>query len=144
VFAAAPPLRKPLASGVYVYAPLAERLRALSAADHDATILTDRYETAAELLFNGLDARIVVGVPQRAQWMRWHANAPLPQHALLVTFNGPLDANPGLAEDARGAFAHATPLPDIALTYAGVAQDVYHVVQLDDARPDARRALPGL
>ena len=66
------------------------------------------------------------------------------QHALLVTFNGPLGADASLAAGAKAAFARVTPLPDVALSYAGVPQDVYHVVQLDDARPDARSALPGL
>jgi 4-amino-4-deoxy-L-arabinose transferase-like glycosyltransferase len=144
VFGAVPSLQKPLASGVYVYAPLAEKLRVLAAGDHDAEVITDRYETAAELLWYGVDARIVVGIPQRAQWMRWHDGAPVPEHALLVTFSGPLAADPILAHGVAGAFARTTPLLPIALTYAGMPQDVYNVVQLDGARSDARSALPGL
>ena len=144
VFASAPVLKKPFASGVYVFAPLTQRLRTLAAADHDAVILTDRYETAAELLWNGLDARIVVALPQQPQWMRWHANDPVPQHALLVTFDAPLEAAPDLAREASAAFARATPLDPIALTFAGMPQDTYHVVQLDGARPGARTVMPGL
>jgi 4-amino-4-deoxy-L-arabinose transferase-like glycosyltransferase len=144
VFAAAPSLVGPLASGVYVYAPLAERLRAYAAGDGSATILTDRYETAAELLWYGLDSRIVVALPQQRQWMRWHAAAPLPQHALLVTFAGPLHANAALERAANAAYAHAGAPATIATMHAGVKEDVYGVVPLGDPRPGARKALPGL
>ena len=143
-FAVAPVLQQPFASGVFVFAPLAQRLRALAATDRDAAILTDRYETAAELLWNGLDARIVVALPQQAQWMRWHADAPVPQHALLVTFDAPLQAEPDLARAAAAAFARVTPLAPIALTLAGLPQDRYSVVRLDDPRADARALMPGL
>ena len=76
--------------------------------------------------------------------MRWHAGSPVPQHALLVTFAAPLDADPPLARAAAAAFAHARPLPDVTLSYAGQKQDVYYMVQLDDARPNARAVIPGL
>ncbi len=125
---------QPLASGVYVFAPLADRLRALAAADHDAVILTDRYETAAELLWYGLDSRIVRALPQRAQWMRWHAGAPPLQHALMVTYAAPLSADPELDQQVRADFARITPLPDITLAHAGVPEDTYYVVQLDAPR----------
>ena len=68
----------------------------------------------------------------------------LPQHALLVTFDAPLDRDPALAQSAAAAFTHLTPLRPIALTFAGVHQDVYDVVQLDDPRANARTMLPGL
>jgi len=97
IFFKHPELRGPLASGVYVFAPLAAAVQAIAAHDHDATILTDRYETAAELRWYGVDSRIVVALPQQPQWMRWHAGLPVPQHALLVTFAAPLDADPSLA-----------------------------------------------
>jgi 4-amino-4-deoxy-L-arabinose transferase-like glycosyltransferase len=143
-FGVAPVLEKPFASGVFVFAPLARRLRVLAAADHDAVILTDRYETAAELLWNGLDARIVVALPQQAQWMRWHSADPVPQHALLVTFAAPLQARPELAREVAAAFARVRPLAPVALTFAGMPEDTYDVVQLDDPRADARTALRGL
>jgi 4-amino-4-deoxy-L-arabinose transferase-like glycosyltransferase len=143
-FAAVPAIEKPFASGVYVYAPLAGRLRALSTTDHGAVVLTDRYETAAELLWYGLDARIVVALPQQPQWMRWHAGEPVPQHALLVTFDAPLQAAPELAREAAAAYARVTPLPAIAPAFAGRPQDTYGVVQLDEPRANARAIMLGL
>jgi 4-amino-4-deoxy-L-arabinose transferase-like glycosyltransferase len=143
-FANVPALKKPFASGVFVYAPLTQRLRALSAADHDAIVLTDRYETSAEMLWNGVDSRIVVALPQQAQWMRWHAGLPVPKHALLVTFNAPMAASPELAREAATAFARVTPTTPIALTFAGTPQDVYYVEQLDDVRAGAGAVMVGL
>jgi hypothetical protein len=144
VFFALPGLRGPLASGVYVFAPLTDSVRALASADHDAVILTDRYETAAELLWYGLDSRIVVALPQQAQWTRWHAGAPLPQHALLVTFAAPLSDDPSLARAVTAAFAHVAPQANVTLSYAGKPQDVYYMVQLDNPRSNARALIPGL
>lgn len=143
-FASVPAIKKPFASGVFVFAPLTERLRKLAAMDHDAVILTDRYETAAELVWNGLDARIVVALPQQKQWMRWHADGPVPQHALLVTFKAPMDATPELGREARAAYTHVTEQMPLAFSIAGIPQDVYFLTQLDDTRPDARTIMPGL
>jgi 4-amino-4-deoxy-L-arabinose transferase-like glycosyltransferase len=143
-FATLPAIRRPFASGVFVFAPLAERLRTLAAADGNAVVLTDRYETSAELLWYGVDSRLAVALPQQAQWMRWHAGAPVPQHALLVTFAAPLGADPPLALAASAAYFHVTPLAPIALSFAGFPDDVYGVVQLDDARPNAREVIPAL
>lgn len=131
-FTAWPGLRPLLASNVYEFAPLAERARTLAAADHDAVIMTDRYETSAELLWYGVDSRIAVAVPQQAQWMRWYGGTPLPQHALLITFAEPLDPASQAAHDLAAEFAHATPLASITAVHAGVAEDSYYVVQLDD------------
>jgi 4-amino-4-deoxy-L-arabinose transferase-like glycosyltransferase len=144
IFFKHPELRGPLASGVYVFAPLAAAVQAIAAHDHDATILTDRYETAAELRWYGVDSRIVVALPQQPQWMRWHAGLPVPQHALLVTFAAPLDADPSLATAVVAAFDHIKPLPEITLSYAGKRQDIYYMVQLDGAKPNARTAIPSL
>ena len=124
-FAALPALRPLLASNVYEFAPLAERARTLAAADHDAVILTDRYETSAELLWYGVDSQIAVALPQTAQWSRWHAGAPPPAHALLITYAAPLDLG--------AQFARATPLAPIVPVHAGVTEDTYYVLQLDDA-----------
>lgn len=143
-FAHVPALRRPLASGVNAFAPLAARVRALAAADPNAVVLTDRYETSAELLWYGVDSRIVVGLPQQTQWMRWHAGVPAAQHALLVTFAAPLSADPPLARAVAAAFARVTPQADIVLTYAGVREDVYYVVRLDGLRPGGAALLPGL
>jgi 4-amino-4-deoxy-L-arabinose transferase-like glycosyltransferase len=144
IFFAVPALRGPLASGVYVFRPLAQTVRAAASADHDAVILTDRYETSAELLWYGVDSRLVLALPQQAQWMRWHAGAPLPQHALLVTFAAPMSADPSLSRVVAAAFVHVAPQADVTLSYAGKPQDVYYMVQLDGTRPNARELIPGL
>jgi 4-amino-4-deoxy-L-arabinose transferase-like glycosyltransferase len=140
-FAAVPSLRAPFASGVYAFAPLADRLRTLAAADNNAVILTDRYETSAELLRYNLDSRLARALPQQAQWTRWHADAPPVQHAILVTYAAPLTADPSLEEKVRTAFARITPLPDITLAHAGVHEDTYYVIQLDDPRPNLKTLL---
>jgi hypothetical protein len=144
VFFAVPALRGPLASGVYVFPPLAATVSAMAARDHDAEVLTDRYETAAELRWYGVDSRIVVALPQQPQWMRWHAGAPLPQHALLVTFEAPLYADPSLAGAVTAAFEHVRLSPNVTLSYAGQKQDVYYLTRLDGVRPNARNFIPSL
>ena len=143
-FSTVPAVRGPFESGVYVFARLAARVHALAAADHDAVILTDRYETAAELRWYGVDSRIAIALPQQAQWMRWHAGTPFPQHALLVTFAAPLAADPALAHTVTAAFQNVAPQAPIALSYAGVPDDVYYLVRLDGARPGAAAIMPGL
>jgi 4-amino-4-deoxy-L-arabinose transferase-like glycosyltransferase len=130
-FSALPGLRGLLASKVYEFAPLADRARALAAADHDAVILTDRYETSAELLWYGVDSEIAVALPQRAQWSRWHAGAPPPGHALLITFAAPLDRGSQAARELDARFGRATSLPPITPVHAGLAEDTYYVTQLD-------------
>jgi 4-amino-4-deoxy-L-arabinose transferase-like glycosyltransferase len=144
VFTAMPASRGPFASGVYAFAPLAARVRALAAADDGAEVLTDRYETSAELLWYGVDSRLALALPQEAQWSRWHAGAPLPRHALLVTFAAPASADPPLARAVAAAFAHVTPLAPVAPSHAGVPEDVYYVEQLDGVRPNARDVIPEL
>jgi 4-amino-4-deoxy-L-arabinose transferase-like glycosyltransferase len=144
VFAAAPSLRRPLSSGVFVYPALAEHVHALVTAGDDAVVLTDRYETAAELRWYGIDARIAADMPQRAQWIRWHAGGPVPQHAILVTFDKTLSADARLARAAQAAFEHVTPLPDQPFTYAGTLEDTYGLTLLDDPRADARAIMPAL
>jgi dolichol-phosphate mannosyltransferase len=143
-FAAVPALSAPFASGVYAFAPLAGRLRTLAAADDNAVILTDRYETSAELLRYGLDSRLARPLPQQAQWERWRSGAPPIQHAILVTYAAPLSDDPTLEQSIHAAFARITPLPDIVLSHAGVPEDTYYVIQLDAPRPDVARALPGM
>ncbi len=133
-FTAMPSLRAPFASGVYAFAPLADRLRTLAAADNNAVILTDRYETSAELLRYGFDSRLARALPQQAQWERWHAGERPIQHALMVTYAAPLSADPELDQQIHAAFARVTPLPDITLAHAGVPEDTYYVMQLDDPR----------
>ncbi len=136
-FAAAPSLRAPFASGVYAFAPLADRLRELAAADKNAVILTDRYETSAELLRYGLDSRLARPLAQQPQWSRWHSGLPPIRHAILVTFAAPLRADPELDQSVRAAFTRITPLPDVTLSHAGVPEDTYYVVQLDNPLPNA-------
>jgi hypothetical protein len=95
-------------------------------------------------LWYGVDSRLAIALPQQPQWSRWHAGTPLPQHALLVTFAAPLSADPALASAVAAAFAQVTPLAPIAPSHAGLPEDVYYVVQLDGARPNARDVIPEL
>ena len=137
-FTRAPALRSLFASGVYAFAPLAARVRELAAADNDAVVLTDRYETSAELLWNGVDSRIAIALPQQAQWMRWHAGQRAATHALLITFAAPLSGDPDLARVVGAAYSRVTPQANIVLSYAGVPEDVYYAVQLDGLRSSLR------
>lgn len=143
-FAAWPGVRPLLASNVYEFAPLAERARTLAAADHDAVVLTDRYETSAELLWNGVDSRIAVALPQQAQWMRWQNGGTVPEHAILVTFTEPAADNPPLQAAIGAAFERVTPGAPATFPHAGVPGDVYYFTQLDDSRPNARAIFPAL
>jgi hypothetical protein len=119
---------------VYVFAPLAARVRTLASAGGDAAVLTDRYETAAELLWYGVDSQFAAALPQAAQWARWHTGAPAPRRALLVTYGAPLTADPALAHALGERFARITPEPDIVLSHANVREDMYYVVRLDEPR----------
>ena len=140
VFFSVPGLRGPLASGVYVYAPLAERMRGLTA-NGNADVYTDRYETSAELLWHGIDSRIIAAIPQRAQWTRWHAEQPLAAHAVLVTFRESLAADSTLDGDVRAAFERVVPQAALTFTHAGVREDAYGVTALDSPRRTAKAAL---
>jgi hypothetical protein len=143
VFRAAPALRGPFFSKVHMYPALAERLRALQARDGSA-VLTDRFETAAQLRWYGVDARIAVPIPQQAQWSRWHAGAGIPAHALVVTSDEPLASNAYLAARIPQAYADVAPEMALDFTYAALPEDTFYVTRVSLPRSDAAEVLAGL
>ncbi len=142
-FDANPGWRSALASGAFEYAPLAAYLRS-GGAPNDAAIFTDGYETSAELLWYGLPSHIVVASLQQPQWTRWYGSPSVPAHAYLVMLNRPLADDANLAAAVHAAYAHATPLPPLPMRYAGQLEGTFYVTRLDDPRPGAREALPGM
>jgi 4-amino-4-deoxy-L-arabinose transferase-like glycosyltransferase len=143
-FDAHPSWRSALASGAYVYEPLAAELRAQAAADGGAAIFTDGYETSAELLWYGVPSHIVVPSLQLPEWTRWYGSPSPPQHALLVMLGRPLADEPGLSASVHSAYAHVTPGAVLPYAFAGQPEGTFYVTRLDDPLPGARAALPGM
>ncbi len=141
-FHAQPSLRQQFSSGVYAYRPLADDLRADSAAG--IAIYTDRYETSGELLWYGVPSEIVVITAQLPQWMRWYRPAEIPQHADLVTFRAPFGDGGDLEHNVRAAYVHVGTPKMFAYRYAGEPEGTFYVTRIDDARPGAQRILPGI
>jgi hypothetical protein len=142
-FRAWPSIRPALSSGVYAYEPLAAQLRALAAAD-DATILTDRYETAAELLWYGVPALIAVPSNQVAQWSRWYRPPAVPPRALLVTFRAPFGDAVDLEAHVRASYAHVGSPQRLDFSYAGEPEGTFYVTRLAGPRPVATTYFPGI
>ena len=64
-----------------------------------------------------------------------HRRIEPPRNTDRLQHRRALSADPGLEEKIRAAFARITPLPDVKLSHAGVPEDTYYVVQLDDPPP---------
>lgn len=76
-----------LYSAVYAYAPLARDVRALLK-DSGAIVMTDKFEIASELLYQGnVESTVVSGIGRR-QWALWQG-APLPARYLFVSNDAP-------------------------------------------------------
>jgi 4-amino-4-deoxy-L-arabinose transferase-like glycosyltransferase len=138
-----PAARGPLFSKVHMYPALADRLRALQARD-GATILTDRFETAAQLRWYGVDARIAVPIPQQAQWSRWHAGDGIPARAYVVTSNESLANDAYLAARLPRAYAVIGAEMPLTFSYAGQPEDTFYVTPVSEPRTAAAGVLAGL
>jgi hypothetical protein len=136
-------LRGPLASGVYEYPALSERVRRDAAADAP-TILVDQFSTAAELAYAGIDARLVGFTPQVPQWARWHRGSPVASRALVLTLAHPLRDDPALAARITAAYERCQPERTLPFAYAGVPEATFYETACAGLRPDAARVLPGL
>ncbi len=116
-------LKGPLFSSVYVYQPLAAQARAL-AAPRGAVVLTNEYEIASELAFNGLSPLIVGSAPQVAQWRMWNSGS-IPERALVLTFL-PIARTPGFERLLEHAFARVRSGPTLSYTFAGTSEGTFY------------------
>jgi len=140
-FAAWPALRAQISSGVYVYRPMADDLRADAASG--VMVYTDRYETSAELLWYGVPSLIVANVPHVPQWMRWYRPPEVPPRADLVAPLTPFGDTAGLEQRLRAAYAHVGTPQLLDFRYAGEPEGTFYVTRLEDPRPNADEILPG-
>jgi hypothetical protein len=78
-----------LYSAVYAYAPLARDVRGLLK-DRNAIVMTDKFEIASELLYQGnIESTVVSGIG-RSQWAMWQG--PHASTRYLFVSNDPPDA----------------------------------------------------
>jgi hypothetical protein len=89
-----------------------------------AAVLTNEYEIASELAFNGLSPLIVGSAPQVAQWRMWNAS-PIPARALVLTFL-PIARTPGFERLLEHAFARVSPGPTLRYTFAGTSEGTFY------------------
>ncbi len=83
-------------SSVYAYAPLARDVRALLKG-RNAIVMTDKFEIASELLYQGdVESTVVSGIGRR-QWAMWQSPAVPPARYLLVS-NDPPGNNPSVVQ----------------------------------------------
>jgi hypothetical protein len=135
-------VRDAFSSGVYAYEPLAADVRI--ARDAGRAIYTDRYETAAELLWYGVPALIVVPSSQVPQWTRWYRPPAVPPRALLVTFRAPFGDAVDLEAHVRAAYRQVGTPQEHAYRYAGEDEGTFYFTTLDEPTPQAVSVLAGL
>ena len=128
---------------VRAYRPLAADANALRARNA-ATVITDRYEVASELLYNGVTDPVVVGTAvQGVQWRRWYnADGTAPPHALLITHH-PLGVYPDLDRRVHLAYGKVLAGPRLQYFLAQHPAQSFNTTFCDDRRPGAERFLFG-
>jgi 4-amino-4-deoxy-L-arabinose transferase-like glycosyltransferase len=99
----------PLYDRDFVWMAEADAVRRLNAGD----AVTDTYELAAPLAFNGIPVTMIGTDPQAAQWQSWYGSR-LPNRALIITLT-PLADDPGTAASMHSRYAHVTPCPTLTL-----------------------------
>ena len=78
-------------SAVYAYAPLARDIRGLLKHTH-AIVMTDKFEIASELLYQGdIESTVISGIGRR-QWAMWEGGSS--QASYLVVLNEPHGRDP--------------------------------------------------
>lgn len=115
-------LRGPAYSEVFGYAPLSRDV--LSISNGHVTALTDRYEIASELLWNGVDSRTIVS-RQEWQWRLWYGTK-LPPRALVVTYY-PLNQDPLLLRRLRRTYASIVSAGMLRSSFAHVASHHFYL-----------------
>lgn len=134
-------LKGPLYSPVWVDRELASDVRAL-AQTNSAAVLTDRYELASELLYNGVEALIFGPSPQVDQWYAWYHEAALPRRVLVLTI-GPLRQGDDISRRLARAFASVRHGQDLHYRFAGTSAATFYTTWCERPRPDASIALFG-
>jgi len=134
-------LKGPLYSPISVDRQLATDVRALAQA-HAAAVLTDRYELASELLYNGVEAHIFGPAPQVDQWYAWYHAGAISQRVLVLTI-GRLAPGDELSRRLARAFESIRPGPDLHYTFAGTSAATFYTTWCERPRTDASLALFG-
>jgi len=140
-FAAQPSLRAQFSSGMYVFRPLADDLRADAAAG--IAIYTDRYTTSSQLLWYGVPSIIVTPTAQLTEWSRWYQPATVPQRADIVLINTPWGDFPGLEQSLHAAYVHVGVPQKHDYYYAGRIEGTFYITRIEGPRPAPAAALPG-
>ncbi len=134
-------LKGPLYSPVSADRDLATDVRALAKA-HAAAILTDRYELASELLYNGVETHIFGAAPQVGQWYAWYHDGALSPRVLVLTI-GPLTPGDDISRRLARAFASVRPGPALHYTFAGTSAATFYTTWCEQPRTDASLTLFG-
>jgi len=104
-------------SAVFAYAPLARDVRALLKG-HDAIVITDKFEIAAELLYQGdIPSTLISGIGRR-QWSMWPGPAKRPKRFLLV-LNEPPAQDAAIMQSVRKEFSTIRDGPTLRYAFAG-------------------------
>ncbi len=104
-------------SAVFAYAPLAREVRTL-VKGQDAIVITDKFEIAAELLYQGdIPSTVISGIGRR-QWSMWPGPAVRPKRFLLVLNESPA-ADAAIMQSVRKEFSTVREGPTLRYAFAG-------------------------
>lgn len=131
-------LKAPFYSGTFTYASLAEDLGSTSRHDR-VEILTDQFEIASELLYHGVQARIVEPAPQVPQWESWYLDGAPAGSAVFVGFV-PIAQDPQLLLRAHEACNSLAKGPTLSYRFAQTQAETFYT-QRCSLRADAAYAL---
>ena len=112
-------LRPQVNLGAAAYGALTKDLEALNSRRR-ATVMSDRFEIAAELYYHGLQSLIFGSAPQVAQWQRWNdARNTVPRSALVITFSS---ANADTARRLQASYSKLSRGPVLQYRFGGTVE----------------------
>ncbi len=105
-----------LYSAVYAYAPLARDIRGLLK-NHNAIVMTDKFEIASELLYQGgIESTVISGIGRR-QWEMWQSRS-IPTRYLVI-LNEPPGADPEVMRVIANGCSSVSSGPTLHYAFAG-------------------------
>ncbi len=115
-------------SAVYAYAPLARDVRGLLK-NTGAIVMTDKFEIASELLYQGdIESTVVSGIG-RKQWAMWD-DGPRPARYLIV-LNEPPGRDPGVMRSVAEACSSIHEGPTLRYAFAGPPVTMFYTKWCD-------------
>jgi len=103
-------------SAVYAYAPLARDIRVLLR-NHNAIVMTDKFEIASELLYQGgIESTVISGIGRR-QWEMWQLRSAPKRY--LVILNEPPGANTEVMRMVAKECSSVSNGPTLRYAFAG-------------------------